>query len=76
MGTTFLTILLIGAMLATAYALVSGIIAFLKTTEAELNNPSEGPSASQIKQNQAMRNRILFQGVAIVIVAILLAMSR
>jgi hypothetical protein len=76
MGTTFLTILLIGAMLATAYALVRGIIAFLKTTEAELNNPNDGPSASQLKQNQAMRNRILFQGVAIVIVAILLAMSR
>ncbi len=76
MSTTFLTILLIGAMLATAYALIKGIIAFLKTTEADLNSVNEGPSPSQIKQNQAMRNRILFQGVAIVIVAILLAMSR
>jgi hypothetical protein len=76
MGNIILTILLIGAMLATLYALVRGIIAFLKTTEAELNNPGEGPSTSQIKQNQAMRNRILFQGIAIVIVAILLAMSR
>ena len=73
---TFFAILLIGAMLATAYALIKGIIAFLKTTEADLNSTNEGPSPSQIKQNQAMRNRILFQGVAIVIVAIMLAMAR
>lgn len=63
-------------MLATAYALIKGIIAFLKTTEADLNSMNDGPSPSQIKQNQAMRNRILFQGVAIVIVAIMLAMAR
>lgn len=73
---TFFAILLVGAMLATAYALIKGIIAFLKTTEADLNSTNDGPSPSQIKQNQAMRNRILFQGVAIVIVAIMLAMAR
>jgi hypothetical protein len=76
MSTTFLTILLVIAMIATAVALVRGIIAFLQTTEKELNSSSDGPSPSQIKQNQMMRNRILFQGIAIVIVAILLAMSR
>ena len=73
---TFFAILLVGAMLATAYALIKGIVAFLRTTEADLNSTNEGPSPSQIKQNQAMRNRILFQGVAIVIVAIMLAMAR
>jgi hypothetical protein len=76
MSTTFFTILLALAMIATAVALVRGIIAFLQTTEKELNSGSEGPSPSQIKQNQMMRNRILFQGIAIVIVAIMLAISR
>lgn len=73
---TFLTILLIGALIAVVVALVRGIIAFLKTTEADLNSTTDGPSANQIKQQQAMRNRVLFQGVAVVIVALLLAMSR
>jgi hypothetical protein len=76
MSNTVLTILLILAMIATAVALVRGIIAFLQTTETELKSNSEGPSPSQIKQNQMMRNRILFQGVAIVIVAVMLAMAR
>ena len=76
MSNTILIILLIAAMVATAVALVRGIIAFLQTTEAELNSTSEGPSPSQVKQNQMMRNRILFQGIAIVIVALILALSR
>jgi hypothetical protein len=76
MSNTILTILLVLAMIATAVALVRGIIAFLQTTETELKSNSEGPSPSQIKQNQMMRNRILFQGVAIVIVAIMLALAR
>jgi CHASE3 domain sensor protein len=76
MSNTVLTIFLILAMIATAVALVRGIIAFLQTTETELKSNSEGPSPSQIKQNQMMRNRILFQGIAIVIVAIMLALAR
>ena len=76
MSNTILIVLLIAAMVATAVALVRGIIAFLQTTEAELNSTSEGPSPSQVKQNQMMRNRILFQGIAIVIVALMLALSR
>ncbi len=76
MNNAFLSILLIVAMIATAVALVRGIIAFLQTTETELKSNNDGPSPSQIKQNQMMRNRILFQGIAIVIVAIMLALAR
>jgi Hypoxia induced protein conserved region len=72
----FLTIILILAMLATLFALVKGIIAFLKTTEAELMDPSAGPSQSSLNQQKAMRNRILFQGVAVMIVALLLVMGK
>lgn len=73
---TFLAILLVAALIATVVALVRGIIAFLRTTEADLNSTTDGPSPNQIRQQQAMRNRVLFQGVAVVIVALLLAMSR
>ena len=72
--TVFLSILLIVAMIATVYALVKGIIAFLRTTEADLNNPTAGPSQSALKQNKAMMNRIIFQGLAIFIIVVLLAM--
>ncbi len=74
--TTFFTIILIIAMIAVVVALVRGIIAFLQTTEADLKSGGDGPSPNQLKQQQAMRNRILFQGVAILIVALLLAMGR
>ena len=73
---TFITILLILAMIATVVALVRGIIAFLRTTEEDLNSVEEGPSPNQLKQQTAMRNRVLFQGLAVVIVALLLAMAR
>jgi Hypoxia induced protein conserved region len=55
---------------------VRGIIAFLQTTEQDLKDTSTGPSASQVKQNKMMMNRILFQALAIIIVVLLLAMSR
>ncbi len=72
----FFTILLIIAMIATLVALVRGLIAFLKTTEADLMSGDAGPSASSLAQQKAMRNRILFQGVAIMLVALLLVMGR
>lgn len=73
---TFLALLLIAAMIAVVFQMVKGIIAFLRTTEEELNNPSAGPSPSSLKQNKAMMNRVLFQAIAIIIVALLLASTR
>lgn len=74
--TTILTILLILAMIGAVAALVRGIVAFLKTTEADLKGEGVGPSASGIKQNRAMMQRILFQAGAIVVVVLLLLVSR
>jgi hypothetical protein len=68
----FFTILLVAFMIATVYALVTGIIAFLRTTEADLTNPAPGPSQSAVKQNKAMMMRIIFQGVAILIIVLIL----
>ena len=56
--------------------LVRGIIAFLRTTEADLKSDSSGPSASGLKQNKMMQGRVAFQALAIVIVVLMLALSR
>lgn len=72
---TVLVIALILAMAATLFALIRGIIAFLQATKEELNSPDGAPRASSLKQNRMMMNRIMFQAVAVVIVAILLLMK-
>ena len=60
-----------------AYSLIKGIVAFLKTTKIDLET-GEGSTATdmQLAQNKAMFARIKYQGLAIVVVAILLAESR
>ncbi|GLT01515.1 hypothetical protein GCM10007897_29090 [Sphingobium jiangsuense] len=68
----FLTILLLLAMAATLFMLIKGIVTFLRTSEADLRSGAAGPSASSLKQNKAMFGRILFQGLAILIIALLL----
>jgi hypothetical protein len=73
---TFLAILIILAMLATVAALVRGIVIFLRTSHEERLNPGTGPSASGLQQNKMMRMRILFQAIAILLVALLLALAR
>lgn len=76
-----MTYVLIPALLIlmglTAYSLIRGVIAFLKTTKIDLET-GEGTTATdmQLAQNKAMFARIKYQGLAIVVVAILLAASR
>ena len=58
-------------------SLVRGIIAFLQTTKIDLES-GEGETVTemQLAQNRAMCARIKYQALAIVVVAILLAISR
>ncbi len=76
-----MTYVLIPALLIlmglTAFSLVKGIIAFLRTTKIDLET-GEGITATdmQLAQNKAMFARIKYQGLAIAVVAILLAASR
>ena len=72
--TAFIIILLVLAMGATVFALIRGIVAFLRATEADLNGT--GPSVSAQKQNKAMMMRVTFQGVAVLLVALLMLLSR
>lgn len=61
----------------TVVSLVRGIIAFLNSTKEDLNrDPSEGATANQLLQNKMMFNRIKYQALAVVTVAILLAVAR
>jgi Hypoxia induced protein conserved region len=73
---TVLIILLIFAMIGAVVMLVRGIIAFLKTTEADLKSGTTGPSQSGIQQNKMMMGRIGFQAVAVVIVVLIIVLSR
>lgn len=74
---TFLILVIIALIAMTVVTLVRGIAAFLQSTREDLERPeSSGPSAMQLKQNQLMFRRIMFQAAAIGVVALLLSMSQ
>jgi len=64
MGNTLLIILLVAAMAATAYVLVRGVIAM-----------ASGKDVTGQAQQDWMRKRVLFQAVAIVLVALILVVA-
>lgn len=76
--TTFLIIVLVILMGLTVFSLVRGVVAFLKTTKVDLNTPGGGETATemQLMQNKMMMNRIKYQALAILVVAVLLVMTR
>ena len=61
---TFMIILLVVAMGATAYVLVRGVIAM-----------ASGKDVTGQQQQDWMRKRVLFQGVAIILVALILIVA-
>lgn len=67
---SFLAILLIIAMIGTVVALVRGIIIFLRNSETDLK--STNPSDASVRSNKMMQQRILWQGGAVAILAIIL----
>ena len=74
----FLTIILILAVLMVVYSLVRGIVAFLQSTKLDLENPEDEARAirMQEQQNKMMFNRIKFQGLAIGVVVMLMAVNK
>lgn len=58
-------------------SLVRGIAAFLKGTKEDLERDPDatGPTPNQVLQNKMMFNRIKYQALAIVVVAIILAIA-
>lgn len=68
--TFFLALLLIAAMLAVVFVLIKGLVNMAQTTSQDLEG--EGPSERALRSQKLMQQRILLQGVAIVIIAVLL----
>ena len=73
---TILIILLIFAMGGALFALIRGIVAFLQTTQEDLNSPDGGVSRSAERQNKAMFMRVGFQAAAVVLVVLILLLAR
>ena len=74
--TYFLILVLLVMIGGVIYSLVRGIAAFLQSTREDLESDRTGPSAMQLRQNKMMFNRILFQGAAVMIVALFLFASK
>ncbi len=72
---TFLVILIVIFAILVVVSLVRGIIAFLQTTKVDLETGGENSKRLQDAQNKAMFNRIKYQGLAIVVVAVLLMVN-
>ena len=74
---TILIIAIILLSIMVVVSLVRGVVAFLKTTKIDLeNNTGETVTEMQMMQNKAMFDRIKYQFLAILVVAILLAVSQ
>jgi len=74
--TALLVIALVAFMGMTLYSLLRGLNAFRQGMDDDASRSGgSGPSQLQLRQNQMMIKRILFQGAAILVVAVLL-MSR
>jgi hypothetical protein len=74
---TILVILLVAAMIFVVVSLVRGVVAFLQSYRAEIDGEAgiRHQKEMQLKQNRMMMNRILFQGLAIVIIIVLLSLK-
>jgi hypothetical protein len=75
--TTFLVIVLVVLMALVVFSLVRGVVAFLKSTRLDLErDEAAGASEMQLLQNKMMFNRIKYQALAVVVVAVLLAVAQ
>ena len=67
---TLMLVILIGAFaIAAAVALVRGLMAFFRDGEHIRLNGDTAAEAFGVKQNRMMTQRVLFQGIAILLVA-------
>ncbi|MDZ4308830.1 HIG1 domain-containing protein [Allopontixanthobacter sp.] len=74
---TFLIIALVILCILVVVSLVRGIVAFLRTTKIDIENgTSDNLIEMQTMQNRMMFNRIKYQGLAVLVVAIILAFAR
>lgn len=72
---TILVIAIVVLALMALVSLVRGIAAFLASSRSEIDRSGSGPTPMQLKQSQMMTRRILYQGAAIVVAMLLLAVG-
>ncbi|RJY09713.1 hypothetical protein [Aurantiacibacter aquimixticola] len=72
---TFLVIVIVLLAVMVVVSLVRGIIAFLQTTKIDLEQGGANSQELMARQNKAMFDRIKYQALAIVVVAVLLAVN-
>jgi hypothetical protein len=73
---TFLVIVLVVLMGLVVYSLVRGVVAFLQSHKADVDAGGERQREMQLLQNKMMFNRIKYQALAIVVVAVIIMMAR
>lgn len=73
---TFLIILIVILAIMVVVSLVRGIVAFMQSTKMELEADDERAGRMQKRQNEMMFNRIKYQALAVVVVAVLLMINR
>lgn len=73
---TFLVIVLVVLMGLVVYSLVRGVVAFLQSHKADVDAGGERQREMQLMQNKMMFNRIKYQALAIVVVAVIIMMAR
>lgn len=74
--TTVLVIVLVVLMALVVYSLVRGIVAFLQSHRADMEAGGERQRDMQLMQNKMMFNRIKYQALAIVVVAVIISLAR
>ena len=73
---TFILVLLIGSfVIATGVALVRGLMAFFRDGEQIRLRGQGAAEGYGVKQNRMMAQRVLFQGIAIALVALIGALA-
>lgn len=74
---TFLVIVIIILAMLVVISMIRGIVAFMQTTKIDLESgDSTNLVELQERQNKMMFNRIKYQALAIVVVALLLLFNR
>lgn len=72
--TQILIVVLVILLVLVVVSLVRGIVAFMKSTKIDLQTgKGEDATDMQLLQNKMMFNRIKYQALAVVVVAIILA---
>lgn len=73
--TVLLIMMFVGFAIAAAIALIRGLRAFLRDSELIRQSENVPREAFGVQQNRMMAQRVLFQGIAILMVALLGALA-